>query len=84
MPSILRRLGFDPAASSAPSVATLVDVTGLCIYFFVAVLILQGCPYQKPRSYGFWLMKSFPDSPNSEASASPENEAIGVHSGLNQ
>jgi magnesium transporter len=42
MPVILRCLGFDPAASSAPFVATLVDVTGLCVYFFVALLMLQG------------------------------------------
>jgi magnesium transporter len=42
LPFILRRLGFDPAASSAPFVATLVDVTGLCIYFLVALLILRG------------------------------------------
>jgi magnesium transporter len=42
LPFILRRLGFDPAASSAPFVATLVDVTGLCIYFSVALLILRG------------------------------------------
>jgi magnesium transporter len=42
LPFILRRLGFDPAASSAPFVATLVDVTGLVIYFSVAALILRG------------------------------------------
>jgi magnesium transporter len=42
LPFILRRLGFDPAASSAPFVATLVDVTGLCIYFLIASLILKG------------------------------------------
>ena len=42
LPFILRGLGFDPAASSAPLVATLVDVTGLCIYFSVALLILRG------------------------------------------
>lgn len=42
LPFILRGLGFDPAASSAPFVATLVDVTGLCIYFLVALLILRG------------------------------------------
>lgn len=42
LPFIMRRLGFDPAASSAPFVATLVDVTGLCIYFSVALLILHG------------------------------------------
>jgi magnesium transporter len=42
LPFALRRLGFDPATSSAPFVATLVDVTGLIIYFTVAVLILRG------------------------------------------
>jgi magnesium transporter len=42
LPFILRRLGFDPATSSAPFVATLVDVTGLIIYFSVAVVILRG------------------------------------------
>ena len=42
LPFILRRLGFDPAVSSAPFVATLVDVTGLIIYFSVAYLILHG------------------------------------------
>jgi magnesium transporter len=42
LPFILRRLGFDPATSSAPFVATLVDVTGLVIYFSVAALILAG------------------------------------------
>ena len=42
LPFALRRLGFDPATSSAPFVATLVDVTGLLIYFTVAVLILRG------------------------------------------
>ena len=42
LPLILRRLGFDPAASSAPFVATLVDVTGLVIYFTVALVILRG------------------------------------------
>ena len=42
LPFILRRLGFDPATSSAPFVATLVDVTGLVIYFTVAALILSG------------------------------------------
>ncbi len=42
LPFILRRLGFDPAVSSAPFVATLVDVTGLIIYFTVASLILRG------------------------------------------
>jgi len=42
LPFVLRRLGFDPATSSAPFVATLVDVTGLVIYFSVATLILNG------------------------------------------
>jgi magnesium transporter len=42
LPFILRKLGFDPATASAPFVATLVDVTGLCIYFTVALLILRG------------------------------------------
>jgi magnesium transporter len=42
LPFMLRRLGFDPATSSAPFVATLVDVTGLVIYFSVAVMLLHG------------------------------------------
>ena len=42
LPFGLRRLGFDPAASSAPFVATLVDVTGLVIYFSVALFVLKG------------------------------------------
>jgi len=42
LPFILQRLGFDPASASAPFVATLVDVTGLSIYFYVALLILSG------------------------------------------
>jgi magnesium transporter len=42
LPLILRRLGFDPATSSAPFVATLVDVTGLVIYFSVGLLVLRG------------------------------------------
>ena len=42
LPFILRRLGFDPASASAPFVATLVDVTGLVIYFTAASLILRG------------------------------------------
>ncbi len=42
LPLVLKRLGFDPATSSAPFVATLVDVTGLIIYFSVAFLILHG------------------------------------------
>jgi magnesium transporter len=39
---MLKRLGFDPATSSAPFVATLVDVTGLVIYFSVAYFFLSG------------------------------------------
>jgi magnesium transporter len=42
LPFLLRRLGFDPATSSAPFVATLVDVTGLIIYFTVALVVLRG------------------------------------------
>jgi magnesium transporter len=42
LPFILKRLGFDPATSSAPFVATLVDVTGLVIYFSVATVILHN------------------------------------------
>jgi len=42
LPFILQRLGFDPATSSTPFVATLVDVTGLIIYFSVGMLILSG------------------------------------------
>jgi magnesium transporter len=42
LPFILKRLGFDPATASAPFVATLVDVTGLVIYFSVAYLVLRG------------------------------------------
>src|SRR5216110_1888490 len=42
LPLVLRRIGFDPASASAPFVATLVDVSGLVIYFSVASLILRG------------------------------------------
>jgi magnesium transporter len=42
LPFALQRIGFDPASASAPFVATLVDVTGLMIYFSVALLILRG------------------------------------------
>ena len=42
LPFILRRCGLDPASASAPFVATLVDVTGLVIYFSVAQVILRG------------------------------------------
>ena len=42
LPFVLRRIGFDPASASAPFVATLVDVTGLSIYFYVALFFLKG------------------------------------------
>lgn len=42
LPFLMRRIGFDPAASSAPFVATLVDVTGLVIYFSIAHVVLRG------------------------------------------
>ena len=42
LPFVLRRLGADPASASAPFVATLVDVTGLIIYFTMAKIILTG------------------------------------------
>ena len=42
LPLLIRRIGFDPATSSAPFVATLVDVTGLIIYFTVALVTLHG------------------------------------------
>ncbi len=42
LPFIIRRFGFDPASASAPFVATLVDVSGLVIYFNVAQIILRG------------------------------------------
>ena len=42
LPFILRRVGFDPASASAPFVATLVDVTGLVIYFTIASMVLKG------------------------------------------
>jgi magnesium transporter len=42
LPFLLRRLGLDPASASAPFVATLVDVTGLMIYFSVALVMLRG------------------------------------------
>jgi magnesium transporter len=42
LPFVLKRLGFDPASASAPFVATLVDVTGLVIYFSVALAVLRG------------------------------------------
>jgi magnesium transporter len=42
LPFVLQRFGIDPATSSAPFVATIVDVTGIVIYFSVAVLLLTG------------------------------------------
>jgi magnesium transporter len=42
LPFLLRRIGWDPASASAPFVATLVDVTGLVIYFSVASVVLRG------------------------------------------
>ncbi len=42
LPLLLKRLGADPASSSAPFVATLVDVTGLVIFFNVALFVLKG------------------------------------------
>ena len=42
LPFILRRVGFDPATASAPFVATLVDVTGLVIYFTFGMIFLKG------------------------------------------
>lgn len=42
LPFVMKRLGFDPATSSTPFVATLVDITGLLIYFSVAAILLRG------------------------------------------
>jgi magnesium transporter len=42
LPLVLERFGQDPAASSTPLVATLMDVSGLLIYFAVAIVILSG------------------------------------------
>jgi len=42
LPLALKRLGLDPAVSSAPFVATLVDVTGLIIYFTLSIIFLRG------------------------------------------
>jgi magnesium transporter len=42
LPFVLRRIGVDPATSSAPFVSTLVDVSGLVIYFTAASIILRG------------------------------------------
>jgi magnesium transporter len=42
IPFLLRRIGLDPATASAPFVATLVDVTGLIIYFSISAIFLAG------------------------------------------
>jgi len=42
LPLLMKRLKLDPATSSAPFVATLVDVTGLIIYFNVAIIVMHG------------------------------------------
>ena len=42
LPFLLKRAGLDPASASAPFVATLVDVTGIVIYFSIASLMLKG------------------------------------------
>jgi magnesium transporter len=42
LPIMLQRLGLDPATSSSPLVATLMDISGLTIYFVIAVLVLRG------------------------------------------
>jgi magnesium transporter len=42
LPLVLKRFGADPATSSAPFIATLVDVTGLIIYFSIAAILLSG------------------------------------------
>lgn len=42
LPILLKKLGADPAVSSAPFVATLIDVTGIVIYFVIAIFVLQG------------------------------------------
>lgn len=42
LPLLLRRVGLDPASASAPFVATIVDVTGIILFFSVAMIMLQG------------------------------------------
>jgi len=42
LPIMLKRLGLDPATSSAPFVATFIDVTGIVIYFNIAMLVMGG------------------------------------------
>ena len=53
LPFVLRRLGFDPASASAPFVATLVDVTGLVIYFTVATLFCAASCSDRVRAAMF-------------------------------
>jgi magnesium transporter len=48
LPLVLRRLGLDPASASAPFVATMVDVTGLVIYFTIASVIMRGVLEARP------------------------------------
>jgi len=48
LPIVLKKLGFDPATSSAPFVATLVDVTGLVIYFNIALVVMGSVMHQHP------------------------------------
>jgi len=50
LPLALRKCRIDPATSSAPFVATLVDVTGLIIYFSIAMLVLRGTLLAAPQS----------------------------------
>ena len=42
LPFVMQTIGADPAASSTPFVATVVDVTGLIIYFSIALVVLRG------------------------------------------
>jgi magnesium transporter len=42
LPILLQRLGLDPAVSSTPFVATLVDVAGIMLYFSIAAVMLRG------------------------------------------
>src|SRR5262249_21807237 len=59
LPFILRALGFDPASASAPFVATLVDVTGLIIYFTIAHVVFR-CTLLLPISRGTFKFAAFP------------------------
>jgi magnesium transporter len=63
LPFLLKRIGLDPAASSAPFVATLVDVTGIVIYFHVALWTLSGTLLAAPPGGQEQLdYKSTPDT----------------------